>query len=357
MIMALADQMQNMTDSFLHAHDLRANALKEIVEETNGDLGDTRKMMRDFHAERLENTETLQKTLGRVADTLTKEVDQAIKGFRTARKYMSGELHEQLEKLTETLAKETRETLRHFRTAHNALSGRQREDLAKVVRSVQAEAENLCKAAQAMMKVFHKDQQKMNQELREFLTGFAVQNRKRAAQFLRGCNTQRKHTAEAQRESLAHYVDGNARGTSQMLKRAGTEQEKRMEALREQTGTFLKGVQQAVRQMKKAAHELTDSFHDDHVKARQAWQQMATSMEKRREGGAEAPAAASGAGRRGEREGAVVKLLKETPEGMTLAELSYAMDMPSAATSKTLKHMLKRKDAAIRKKGQLYLAS
>src|SRR5271157_617556 len=82
MTMGLADQMQNMTDSFLHAHDLRANALKEIMEETNGDLGDTRKMMREVHAERLENTETLQKTLRRVADTLTKEVDQAMKGLQ-----------------------------------------------------------------------------------------------------------------------------------------------------------------------------------------------------------------------------------------------------------------------------------
>lgn len=354
--MSLAHQMQNMTDSFLHAHDLRANALKEIIEETNGDLGDTRRMMRDFHSERLENAETLQKTLGRFTDALTKQVDHTIKELRTARKHMSGELHEQLEKLTEMLAKETKDTLKHFRTTHKALSGQQREDLAKFVRSVEAEAETLCKAAQVMMKAFHKDQQKTSQELRESLSGFAAQNHKRAAQFLRGCSTQRKHTAEAQRESLAQYVDGNAKETKQMRKRAGTEQKKRMEALQEQTGAFLKGVHQTVRQMKKAAHELTDGFHDEHIKARQAWQQMATSMEKRREGGAESPAAASGAGRRGEREGAVVKLLKETKEGMTLAELSYAMDMPSAATSKILKHMLKRKDAAIRRKGQLYLA-
>ncbi len=352
--MGLADQMQSMTDSFLHAHDLRANALKEIIEETNGDLGDTRKMMRDFHAERLENTETLQKTLGRFADTLTKEVDQAIKEFRTARKHVSGELHEQLEKFTETLAKETRETLKHFRTTHKALSGRQREDLAKFVKSVEAEAENLCKAAQVMMKGFHKDQQKMNQELREFLSSFAVQNRKRAAQYLRGCNTQRMRTAEAQREFLAKCVEGSAKETAQMRKRFRAEQKKRMEALREQTGTFLKGVHQTVRQMKKATHELTDGFHDDHTKARQAWQQMATSMEQKR---MERPPAASGPGRRGERESALVKLLKENPEGMTLAELSYAMEMPSAATSKILKHMLKRKDAAIRKKGPLYLTS
>jgi dsDNA-binding SOS-regulon protein len=269
---------------------------------------------------------------------------------------MSGELHEQLEKLTETLAKETRETLRHFRTAHNALSGRQREDLAKFVGSVQAEAENLCKAAQVMMKVFHKDHQKMRQELQESLSSFAAQNHKRAAQFLRGCHTQRKHTAEAQRESLAQYVEGNAKETRQMRRRACTEQKKRMEALQEQTEAFLKGVHQTVRQMKKAAHELTDGFHDDHIKARQAWQQMTTSMEKKRAEGPEEPAA-SGVGRRREKEGAVVKLLKEATEGLTLAELSYAMDMPSVATSKILKHMLKRKDAAIRKKGQLYLAS
>ncbi len=355
--MGLADQMQNMTDSFLHAHDLRANALKEIIEETNGDRGDTRKMMRDFHSERLENAATLQKTLGRFADTLTKEVDQAIKGFRTARRHMSGELHEQLEKLTEMLAKETKDTLKHFRATHKALSGQQREDLAKFVKSLEAEAEDLCKAAQVMMKAFHRDQQKRSRELRESLSSFAVQNHKRAAQYLRGCNTQRMHMAEAQRESLAQCVEGNAKETAQMRKRACTEQKKRMEALQEQTGAFLKGVHQTVRQMKKAAHDLTDGFHDDHMKARQAWQQMATSMEKKRKEGSKEPGAASGAGRRGEREGAVVKLLKETPEGMTLAELSYAMEMPSAATSKILKHMLKRKDAAIRKKGPLYLAS
>lgn len=357
MTMGLAVQMHNMTDNFLHAHDLRANALKEIVEETNGDLGDTRKMMRDLHSERLENAETLQKTLGRFTDTLTKEVDQAIKGFRTARKNMSGDLHEQLEKLTEMLAKETKDTLKRFRTTHKALSGQQREDLAKFVMSLEAEAEDLCKAAQGMMKAFHKDQQKMSRELRESLSSFAVQNHKRAAQYLRGCNTQRMHTAEAQREFLAKCVAGSAKETAQMCKRFRTEQNKRVEALREQTETFLKGVHQTVRQMKKATHELTGGFHDDHLKAQHAWQQMATSMEKKRKEGPKERAAASGPGRRGETEAALLKLAKENPEGMTLAELSYAIDMPSVATSKILKHMLKRKDAAIRKKGPLYLAS
>jgi predicted transcriptional regulator len=98
-------------------------------------------------------------------------------------------------------------------------------------------------------------------------------------------------------------------------------------------------------------------FHEDHRSAQRAWQQMAAAMDKKRNAGPEKPAAASGPRRRSERENALVKLLKETPGGMTLAELSYAMEMPSAATSKILKQMLKRKRAAIRKKDQLYLAS
>jgi hypothetical protein len=262
MAMALADQMQHMTDSFLQAHDLRANALKQILEETNKDLGDTRKMMRDFHTQRLLSTE---------------EVDQAIQGFRTARKHMSG-------------------------------------------------------------------------ELREFLSSFVEQSRKRAAQLLRGCNTQRKRRAEAQREFLTKYVQGNAKGTRQMCRRFSTERKQRMEALREQTETFLKGV-------KKATHELRKGFHDDHIKARQAWQQMATSMEKKRRDGREKLAAASRPGQRGEAEGKLLELLKENPEGMTLAELSYAMDMPSAATSKILKRMMNQKEERVRKKGQVYLPS
>ncbi len=355
--MSLAEQMQNMTDSFLVAHDFRANALKEIVEETNSDLGDTRKMMRDVHAERLENTESLQKTLRRTADTLSKEVGQAIKGFRTARRHMSAELHEELAKLTETLAKETRDTLRHFRATHKALSGKQGEDLAKFVKSLEAEAEELCKAAQAMMKSFHKDQRKMSQELQESLSSFAGQNRKQSAQFLKGCNTERRQQAEAQETSLTDFVGTNVKETRQLLKHATAEQKKRMEALQERTEVFLKGVHQTVRQMKKAAHEMTDGFHDDHTKARQAWQRMTVSMAKKREGASEEAATASEAGKRGEREAAVVQLLKEAPEGMTLAELSYALELPSAVTSRTLKHMLKHKDAAIRKKGHLYLAS
>jgi hypothetical protein len=355
--MSLAEQMQNMTDSFLHAHDFRANALKEIIEETNSDLGDTRKMMRDVHAERLENTESLQKTLRRAADTLSKEVGQAIKGFRTSRRHMSAELHQELAKLTETLAKETRDTLRRFRATHKALSGKQGEDLAKFVKSLEAEAEDLSKAAQVMMKSFHKDQQKMSQELQESLSGFAGQNHKKSVQFLKGCNTERKQAAEAQKTSLMDFAGTNAKETRQLRKHATAEQKKRMEALQEQTEVFLKGVHQTVRQMKKAAHEMTEGFHDDHIKARQAWQRMAVSMAKKREGASEEQATASEAEKRGEREAAVVKLLTETPEGMTLAELSYAMELPSAAASKTLKHMLKRKDAAIRKKGHLYLAS
>jgi len=357
MTMSLAEQMQNMTDSFLVAHDFRANALKEIVEETNSDLGDTRKMMRDVHAERLENTESLQKTLRRVAETLSKEVDQAIKGFRAARRHMSSELHGELAKLTETLAKETRDTLRRFRTTHKALSGKQGEELAKFVKSLEAEAEDLCQAAQVMMKAFHKDQQKMSRELQESLSSFAGQNHKRTVQFLKGCNTDRKQTAEAQKTFLTDYVNTNAKETKQLRKHATAEQKKRMEALQERTELFLKGVHQTVRQMKKAAHEMTEGFHDDHAKARQAWQRMAVSMAKKREGASDGPTTSSEAGKRGEREAAVVKLLTETPEGMTLAELSYAMELPSAAASKTLKHMLKRKDAAIRKKGHLYLAS
>jgi hypothetical protein len=346
-----------MTDSFLHAHDLRANALKEIIEETHGDLGDARKMVSDFHAERLENGEELQKTLRRVAETLTKETDQAIKGFRNARKRMSGELHEQLAKLTETLAKETRDTLKHFRTTHKALSGEQRSELAKAVKSLEAEAEELCKAAQAMMKSFHKDEQKMRQDLQETLSSFAAQNHKRVAQFLKGCNTQRNQTAKAQRTFLTDCVEANAKETRQMRKHASSEQKKRMEELQEQTEAFLKGIHQAVKYMRKTAHELTDGFHEDQMKARHAWQQMAATMEKKREGGSEEPAAASGVAKRGEREAVVAKLLTESPQGMTLAELSYAMEMPSAATSKFLKHMLKHKDAVIRKKGHLYLAS
>jgi hypothetical protein len=346
-----------MTDSFLHAHDLRANALKEISEETNGDLGDARKMVSDFHDERLKNTEALRKTLRRVADTLTKETDQAIKGLRNARKRMSGELHEQLAKLTETLAKETRDTLKHFRTTHKALSGEQRADLAKLVKSLEAEAEDLCKASQALIKSFHKDEQKMRQELQETLSSFAAQNHKRVAQFLKGCSTQRHQTAKAQEMFLTDCVAANAKETRQMLKHATSEQKKRMEQLQEQTEAFLKGIHQAVKYMRKTASELADGFHDDHMKARLAWQQMAATMEKKREGGSDGPAAASGAAKRGEREAAVAKLLAESPQGMTLAELSYAMEMPSAATSKFLKHMLKHKDAVIRKKGHLYLAS
>lgn len=355
--MSLAEQMQNMADSFLVAHDFRSNALKEIVEETNSELGDTRKMMRDVRAERMENTENLQKTLRRVADTLSKEVDQAIKGFRTARRHMSSELHGELAKRTETLAKETRDTLRRFRATHRALSGKQGEELAKFVKSLEAEAEGLCKGAQVMMKVFHKDQQKMSRELQESLSSFAGQNHKQTAQFLKGCNTERKQTAEAQKTSLTDYLDTNAKETKQLRKHATAEQKKGMEALQERTGLFLKGIHQTVRQMKKAAQEMTEGFHDDHTKARQAWQRMAVSMAKKCEGGSDGPASASEAGKRGEREAAVVNQLTATPEGMTLAELSYAMELPSAAVSKTLKPMLKRKDAAIRKKGHLYLAS
>src|ERR1019366_9414004 len=143
--MGLATQMQNMTDSFVHAHDLRRHELKEIFEETNGDRIDTRKMMRNLHTERLENTDTLQKTLGRFAVTLTKEVDQAVEGFRTARKDMSGELHEQLEKFAEVLVQETRNTLKRFRATHKAMSGQQQEGLTKFVKSLVKQAEDLLK--------------------------------------------------------------------------------------------------------------------------------------------------------------------------------------------------------------------
>ncbi len=355
--MGLADQMHTITDSFLQAHTLRANQLKEISEETNGDLVDTRKMMRDLHTERLENTDSLQETLGQFADTLTKEVDQAIKGFRTARRRMSGELHEQLEKLTETIAKETRDTLRGFRSTHKAMNGQQHEDLAKFVKSLESQAEDLCKAAQGMVKAFHKDQQKMSREIREFLSSFRMQNQKRAAQYLRSCDTQHKHMAAAQRESLTQGVKGNVKETAHLRKQFRTEQNKRAEAVREQTESFLKSVRQTVQQMKKDAHKLMGGFHEDHRNAQRAWQQMATAMDKKRNAGPEKPSAASGPGRRSERENAVVKLLKETPGGMTLAELSYAMEMPSVATSKILKQMLKRKGAAIRKKDHLYLVS
>jgi hypothetical protein len=118
----------------------------------------------------------------------------------------------------------------------------------------------------------------------------------------------------------------------------------------------MKGVRQTVRQMKKAASDLMAGYHGDHVTARQVWQQMTTSMAKKREGGPQSSAAGSGPGRVAEREEKVTQLLKETTSGMTLAELSYAVDMPSAATSKILKRMLKRKPMVIRKKGPLYLA-
>lgn len=353
--MGLAEQMQNMTENFVQAHDFRANALQEIVEETNGDLGETRKMMRDLHAERLQNTESLQKSLRRVADTLTREVDQAIKGIRSARHHMSDELHEELAKLTATLAKETRDTLRHFRSTHKALSGKQAEDLGKFVKSLELEAAELCKAAQLMMKSFHKDQLKMSQELQDSLSTFAAQNHKRSTQFLKSCSSQRAQSAEEQKSSLSGFVEDNAKETRLWRKHALSEQRKRMEDLQERTELFLKGVHQTVRQMKKAAHDLTDGFHDDHTKAQQAWHRMAASMAKRREGNSGESSNGTGAGKRTEREAAVVKLLTETPEGMTLAELSYAMEMPSAATSKILKHMLKRKDAAIHKKAHLYL--
>jgi hypothetical protein len=350
MKMGLAGQMQNMTESFLHAHDLRGNELKEIFEETNGDRIDTRKMMRDLHTERLENTDTLQKMLGRFADTLTKEVDQAVQGLRAARRDMSGELHEQLEKFAETLVQESRDTSKRFRATHKAMSGRQREDLTKFVQSLEKQAGD-------MLRLFHKDQQKMGRELREFLSSFAGQNHKGVTHFLRGCNTHRKHTAEAQREFLAKCVKESAKETAQMRKRFHVEQNKRVEAVREQTETFLKSVHQTVRHVKKATEKLMDRFHDDHTKARHAWQQMAASMDKKHQKGPEQAAAVSGARRRGEKENALVKSLKETPEGMTLAELSYAVEMPSAATSKVLKHILKRKNAAICKKGLLYLPS
>lgn len=355
--MNLADQMQNMADSFLQAQDLRTNRLKEIFEETNADLDESGKMLRGFHTERLENMEALQKMLRQFTNTLVKEVEQAMKGFRTARKQMSGKLHEELERFTETLAKETQDTLKHFRLTHKALSGEQREQLAKFVKSLETETEKLCKDAQAMRKAFHKGHREMSQELHGFLSTFAARNHKQTAQFLRACNTQHKQTAKAQRESLAGYVGANAKETARMRKHFGTEQKQRMEALGEQIDAFLKGLQQTVRQMKKATHKLTESFHDDQMKGRHAWQQMATSMGKKRQGRPEKPPGGSRPERRGEAEVELLKLLTENPTGMTLAELSYAMEIPSAATSKMLNRMLKRKDAPVRKKGQLYLLS
>jgi hypothetical protein len=144
-----------------------------------------------------------------------------------------------------------------------------------------------------------------------------------------------------------------AKETKQMRRHAKTDQAKRMEVLQEQTRTFLRGVRQTVRQMKKAASDLMVGYHGDHVKARQVWQQMATSMAKKQEGGPQSPA---GSARCAEREENVGQLLQQSTSGMTLAELSYALDMPSTATSKILKRMLKRKPAVIRKKGPVYLA-
>jgi DNA-binding IclR family transcriptional regulator len=49
----------------------------------------------------------------------------------------------------------------------------------------------------------------------------------------------------------------------------------------------------------------------------------------------------------------VLAFLKEDPSGMTLAELAYSMDMPSAATAKTLQPLASKKQ--IRKRDQPYL--
>ena len=326
MTMGLADQMQNIADSFSQAQDLRTNRLKEIFEETNGDLDDTRKMMRGFHTQRLENTKALQ-------EALKKATSHMLKQFRATHKAMSGQQRKELEQFMQHLEKETPQMLNGFRKEHREMSQKLREFLSSFVTGNKKETAG-------MLKGFRTDRKQMSKELCDRLEKFIQDLESTTHKFLRGCNTERKQMARDLGEFLAKFVDGNVKETAQMRKRFGTD---------------LKGVHHAVSQLRKATHELTNGFHNDHMKARHAWQQMATSMEKKRRERPEQRAAASGPGRRGERENALVKLLKETPEGMTLAELSYAMDMPSAATSKILKHMLKRKDAAIRKKGQLYM--
>jgi hypothetical protein len=151
--------------------------------------------------------------------------------------------------------------------------------------------------------------------------------------------------AKAQREFLAKFVEGNEKETARMLKEFRAEQQQRAETLEKELKSF-------VRQMKKATHELTDGFHDERMKAHQAWQQMERAMGKKREEGAQKLAAAPRP-RRPAREDKVLAFLKENSSGMTLAELAYSMDMPSAATAKTLRQMLSKKE--IRKKDQLYM--
>jgi DNA-binding IclR family transcriptional regulator len=53
------------------------------------------------------------------------------------------------------------------------------------------------------------------------------------------------------------------------------------------------------------------------------------------------------------REQKILNLLQENPTGMTLAELAYGLDIPSAAVSKTLQHMASQ--GQIRKEQSLYL--
>jgi len=104
--------------------------------------------------------------------------------------------------------------------------------------------------------------------------------------------------------------------------------------------------------MKKATHEMTDGFHDERMKAHDAWQKMGTAMGRTRREGAQKLAAAPRP-RRPAKQEKLLALLKENPSGMTLAELGFSMDMPSAAVAKTLQQMLARKE--IRKQDKLYM--
>lgn len=214
---------------------------------------------------------------------------------------------EAMKAMTEDLAKSRAERARAMTELHSASSRDRKErveDLNRLFGHVHVQIQH-----------FHSDRGKMRKELRHMLGEFFGQTQKYVRGFLKDFRTQHKAMSGKQQAELKAF-------------RAALEKDVKtlMGQLRERIEE-LAGQSQAVR---KEARAMIREYRADSKKAHGYWMGFAGKMEQARR------SARPGVSNVQDR---VRTALGDSPGGMTVKELSYAMGMPGKGLTRTLARM------------------
>lgn len=165
--MGIAEGMKDIAEDIIASYDVRVKALGDLVADTRRTLGDARKSLKGFAADRKQMSEEQAKDLAEFMGGLSKTIGNMLKGFRSELKEVASARAEAKEELRAKLTRDAKELkgyvrkkLKEFSDAHAEMSEEQRKDLASYVKGITNSVKDILNGAQDLLGGYRSDNKK-----------------------------------------------------------------------------------------------------------------------------------------------------------------------------------------------------